>query len=60
MDTARDLLDSTLAHLAERGPRTLEAAAADINLAYATLLAVIDLVKSHTDGPRVPHSREKT
>jgi hypothetical protein len=57
--TARELLDAALARVAADGPDTRERWAADANLAYATLLAVIDLVKSHTDVPRVPRARPK-
>jgi len=59
LDTARELLRSVLARLDVAGPRDAAGLAADINLAYATLIAVIDLVKSHTDIPRVPRSRSK-
>jgi hypothetical protein len=59
LETAADLLNSTLATLDRPGPRSPTAAVADINLAYATLVAVIDLVKSHTEGPKVPRSRKK-
>jgi hypothetical protein len=55
--TAGDLVESTLALLELPGPRSSESLAAEVNLAYATLLAVIDLVKSHTDVPQVPHAR---
>jgi hypothetical protein len=54
LETAGELLRSTLALLALPGPRDPEALAAEVNLAYATLLSVIDLVKSHTNVPRVP------
>jgi hypothetical protein len=30
---------------------------AEVNLAYSTMVSVIDLVKSHTDVPRVPRNR---
>ncbi|MGP8075431.1 MAG: hypothetical protein ACLP8Y_01645 [Thermoplasmata archaeon] len=59
LETAAELLRSALANLDLPGPRSRGAAVADINLAYATLLAVIDLVKSHTDVPRVPRARKK-
>lgn len=59
LETAADLLRSVLARLELPGPRSPEAAVADINLAYATLLAVIDLAKSHTEVPRVPRARKK-
>jgi len=60
LETASELLRSTVARLEVPGPDTPETLAADINLAYATLLAVIDLVKSHTDVPRVPQRRPRT
>ncbi|MGA8711333.1 MAG: hypothetical protein WB786_08950 [Thermoplasmata archaeon] len=59
LETAAELLRSALASLDLPGPRSPGAAVADINLAYATLVAVIDLVKSHTDVPRVPRARKK-
>jgi len=59
LETASDLLQSTLAVLDRAGPRSREETAAEANLAYATLLAVIDLVKSHTELPRVPRARKK-
>jgi len=58
LETASELIRSTLARLDRPGPGTPESLGADINLAYATLLAVIDLLKSHTDVPRVPRSRK--
>ena len=57
LETAGQLVRSTLAVLERPGARSPEEKAADINLAYATMLAVIDLVKSHTDVPRVPRPR---
>lgn len=57
--TAAELLRSTLAVLDVPGPCTREALAAEVNLAYATMVSVIDLVKSHTDVPRVPRARPK-
>ncbi|MFI5413020.1 MAG: hypothetical protein ACHQ0I_00290 [Candidatus Lutacidiplasmatales archaeon] len=57
LDTARDLLQSTLAVMDRPGDRTPEARVAEVNLAYATMVTVIDLVKSHTDVPRVPRKR---
>ncbi len=55
--TARELLDAARALLARPGARAPAEATAEANLAYATILAVIDLVKSHTDVPRVPPPR---
>jgi hypothetical protein len=59
LETANELLRSTLARLDLLVPTDAPALAADINIAYATLLAVIDLVKSHTDVPKVPRRRSK-
>jgi len=55
--TASELLRSTLALLGRPGRRSPEALAAEVNPAYATMISVIDLVKSHTDVPRVPRAR---
>jgi hypothetical protein len=60
LETARELLRSVLGRLDVPGPEDPAALAADVNLAYATLVAVIDLVKSHTDVPKVPRSRAKS
>ena len=57
LETASELIRSALARLDLPSPRSPEALGADVNLAYATLVAVIDLVKSHTDVPRVPRRR---
>lgn len=57
LETASELVRSALARLDAPGPRSPEALGADVNLAYAALVAVIDLVKSHTDVPRVPRKR---
>jgi hypothetical protein len=59
LEAAADLLRSTLAVLDLPGPRSAEALVSEINLAYATIVAVIDLVKSHTDVPKVPRARPK-
>jgi hypothetical protein len=56
--TAGELLQGAKAMLDRAGARTRAERAAEANLAYATMLAVIDLVKSHTDVPRVPASRK--
>lgn len=58
LETARELLDAALAQLEHGGDRTPAELAADANLGYATMMAVIDLVISHTDVPRVPRSRK--
>ncbi len=57
LETARELLEAALATLARPGRRDRRRLADEANLAYATLLAVIDLVKTHTDVPRVPARR---
>ncbi len=57
LETAELLLAAALQELSTEGGRTVVALAARANLAYATLLAVVDLVKSHTDVPRVPRAR---
>ena len=58
--TARELLDSALAVMRRAGERTNAELAADANLGYATSVAVLDLVKSHTDAPKVPPPRKST
>ena len=55
--TVQELLASVLALLDRSPPDRPEDVAAEANLAYATLLAAIDLVKSHTDLPKVPPPR---
>jgi hypothetical protein len=60
LETAMELLRSMRALLDLPGPRSRTAQIAEVNLAYSTLLAVIDLVKSHTEVPRVPRARPKT
>lgn len=57
LETARDLLEATLAAVRPDGPPSAGRLASDANLAYATLVAVVDLVKSHTDVPKVPARR---
>jgi hypothetical protein len=57
LETAAELLRSTRTLLERPGPREPEQLAQEANLAYAVLLASIDLVKSHTDVPRVPAPR---
>jgi hypothetical protein len=58
--TADDLIQSALVQLERPGPRSRAELAAEANLAYATMLAAIDLVKSHTDVPTVPRARSST
>lgn len=55
--TAAELLRSTLTLLDLPGPRSPEVLVAEVNLAYSTMVSAIDLVKSHTDVPRVPRNR---
>lgn len=57
LETANELLSSTLAVLELPGHRAPEAMVSEVNLAYATLVAVIDLVKSHSEVPLVPRRR---
>ena len=57
LETARELLAATMAVLDRFGDRTADELAGEANLAYATLVAAVDLVKSHTDVPRVPPPR---
>jgi hypothetical protein len=54
MVTARELIDAALARINDSGRVTRVTQAANVNLGYATMNAVIDLVKSHTEGPIVP------
>ena len=58
LETAETLLVAALASIDRPGPREPKALALDANLAYAALIAAIDLVKSHTDVPRVPVPRK--
>ena len=60
LDTARDLLNSSLALLDAPGAKDARRLADEANVAYAVMLAVTDLVKSHTDVPRVPRGRGST
>jgi len=57
IETAEELLRGTLDRLDRPGGGENSDLAVDINLAYATLLAVVDIAKSHTDLPRVPRKR---
>ncbi len=52
--TARELIDAALARMGTGADPSRAELAATVNLGYATMNAVIDLVKSHTEGPRVP------
>lgn len=57
--TAAELADSAIALLDRPGDRSIEALAAEVNLGYASLLAGLDLVKSHTNAPIVPAPRSR-
>ena len=57
--TALELLDSARAVVDGPAPSDRAELLRRTNLAYAVLLAVIDLVKSHTDVPRVPQGPKK-
>ncbi|HTP55945.1 MAG TPA: hypothetical protein VML53_04665 [Thermoplasmata archaeon] len=59
LETARELLRSARALLGREGPRSPATLADEANLAYAVMLAAIDLVKSHTEMPRVPRGKGK-
>ena len=50
--TARELVDAALARMSPQG--SLAELAASANLGYCTMLAAVDLLKSHTNVPRVP------
>ena len=56
--TARELLEAVRAVVDRPGARSASDRAAEANLSYAAMLAVIDLVKSHTDQPIVPAARK--
>ena len=55
--TAEELLRSTMAILTRPGSRPAAEIGDEINLGYGVLIATIDLLKSHTDVPRVPQHR---
>lgn len=59
LETASELLRSTLAFLERPGPRTRDELVREVSLSNATLLAVIDLVKSHADTPKARTARPK-
>ena len=59
LETAADLVRASLAVLDRPGARDAAALGAESNLAYAAMLAAIDLVKMHTDVPRVPPPRPR-
>jgi len=57
--TAEGLLAASIALLDRPGARDANALGSETNLAYAAMLAAIDLVKSHTDVPTVPQPRPR-
>jgi hypothetical protein len=57
---ARELLDAALRRMDPVATADRVVLAAQVNLGYATMIATIDLVKSHTDVPRVPQPRPAT
>jgi len=59
LETAKDLVEASIAVLDRPGAREPKRLAEEANLAYAAMLAAIDLVKSHTDVPRVPAPRAR-
>jgi hypothetical protein len=56
--TAQELLEATRRMMDRAGPRTPTELADEANLAYAAVLSILDLVKSHTDVPKVPLPRK--
>ncbi|MGA8663932.1 MAG: hypothetical protein WB809_02535 [Thermoplasmata archaeon] len=58
--TAAELIHGAKGVLDRPGPRTRAERGAEANLAYAVMLSVIDLVKSHTDVPKVPPPRKSS
>ncbi len=57
LEVAAELLRSTQRLLERPGERDAATLGGEANLAYAVMLAAIDLVKSHTDVPTVPAPR---
>ncbi len=57
LERARDLIRAARGALSGEAPPDAERLAAEINLAYAATLAAVDLMKCHTDLPRVPRRR---
>lgn len=55
--TARNLLEAALAAAPFQPGRSAEELAVAVNLLYESALAAIDLVKCHTESPRVPQRR---
>lgn len=60
LETAAELLRSAIAVIDSPGPRDRAGLGSEANLAYSTMLAAIDLIKMHTDVPRVPAARKPT
>lgn len=59
LDTAAELVRASMAILDRPGARSATGLGEEANLAYAATLAAIDLVKTHTDVPRVPAPRRR-
>ena len=59
LETAEELVRAAMGVLILPGTRDLAGLGSEINLAYATTLAAIDLVKSHADVPKVPAPRTR-
>jgi hypothetical protein len=55
--TAQELVEGALVLLRSPVERDAPSRAREVNVAYAAMIAAIDLVKSHTDMPRVPPPR---
>ncbi len=56
--TAEEVLLAAAELLGRPGERSVRASADEANLGYAVVLAAIDLLKSHTDVPKVPPPRK--
>jgi len=54
---AEALVASTVDTIDRPGPRSRADLAREANLAYAVIVAAVDLLKSHTDLPKVPRRR---
>ena len=55
--SAEELIEATLAILDGPGPRDRGEQAREANLTYAAMVTAIDLMKSHTEVPKVPAPR---
>ncbi|HTT73140.1 MAG TPA: hypothetical protein VMG99_03185 [Thermoplasmata archaeon] len=58
IELARELVRAARAAVGKPGASDRARRAAEVNLAYAAMLAAIDLQKCHTDVPRVPSPRK--